>query len=143
MTTNPKWTLVSVGRQLGVTNTTVRHLLNGVRYPSLAVMRRIERAFGWSIVEQIQHIPDLGYDNRYADEFRYWLGERCEARSGSRRDACPGCGLSCYRKVETESFAAVPVAQVRAALRLISPDHITPMGARIIEKVLDAAEEKK
>ena len=30
------------------------------------------------------------------------------------------------------------VARIRAALRLISPDDITPQGIRIIEKVLDA-----
>lgn len=35
------------------------------------------------------------------------------------------------------------VSRVRAALRLLSPDHITPMGVRIIEKVLNAAEEEK
>jgi hypothetical protein len=28
--------------------------------------------------------------------------------------------------------------RVRAALRLISPDHITPVGVRQIERVLDA-----
>jgi hypothetical protein len=67
------WTLVTVGDDLAVTNTTVRHLLNGVRYPSIMLMRRIEREYGWPILEQIHCIPDLGYDNRYADEFRRWL----------------------------------------------------------------------
>lgn len=28
-------------------------------------------------------------------------------------------------------------ARIRAALRLLSPDEITPMGVRIIEKILD------
>lgn len=32
------------------------------------------------------------------------------------------------------------VARVRAALTLIGPDHITPMGARVIKKILDEAE---
>ena len=33
------------------------------------------------------------------------------------------------------------IERVRAALRLISPDNITPWGVRMIEKVLDAEEE--
>jgi hypothetical protein len=32
------------------------------------------------------------------------------------------------------------VARVRAVLRLISPDYITPLGVRMVEKVLDEAE---
>lgn len=44
------------------------------------------------------------------------------------------------RKAMNETALA---ARIRAALKLLSPDHITPMGARIIEKVLDAEEEKK
>lgn len=34
------------------------------------------------------------------------------------------------------------IARVRAALKLISPEHITPMGVRVIEKILAAAEGK-
>jgi hypothetical protein len=34
------------------------------------------------------------------------------------------------------------IARLRAALRLISPDDITPMGVRIIGKVLDEAEKE-
>jgi hypothetical protein len=30
-------------------------------------------------------------------------------------------------------------ARVRAVLRLISPEHITPLGVMMVEKVLDAA----
>lgn len=33
------------------------------------------------------------------------------------------------------------IARLRAALRLISPDDITPMGKRIIEKILDEEDE--
>lgn len=36
----------------------------------------------------------------------------------------------------TETMAVV--AQLRGVLRLISPDHITPTGVRMIEKILDA-----
>jgi hypothetical protein len=143
MTTEPKWTLVSVGRELGITNTAVRHILNGIRYPSIMVMRRVERVYKWPLLEQIACLPDLGYDNRYAEEFRYWLGDRCMARRGQGRGLCPGCDASCGRQAEPTSHAVVPVARVRAALRLISPDDITPMGVRIIEKILDAAEGEK
>ena len=38
----------------------------------------------------------------------------------------------------TETMAVV--AQLRGVLRLISPDHITPTGVRMVEKVLDATE---
>ena len=34
------------------------------------------------------------------------------------------------------------IERVRAVLRLISPDHITPVGRRMIEKVLDEEEAK-
>lgn len=30
------------------------------------------------------------------------------------------------------------IARIRAALKVISPDHITPMGRRVLEKILDA-----
>lgn len=32
------------------------------------------------------------------------------------------------------------LSRFRAALRLLSPEHITPAGRRILEKVLDAEE---
>lgn len=32
------------------------------------------------------------------------------------------------------------IERVRAVLRLLSPDHITPLGVRMIEKVLDEEE---
>lgn len=35
------------------------------------------------------------------------------------------------------------VARIRAVLRLISPDDITPMGIRMIEKVLDDHERRR
>lgn len=35
--------------------------------------------------------------------------------------------------------ATISVARVEAVLRLISPDHITPMGRRMIQEVLDDA----
>jgi hypothetical protein len=35
------------------------------------------------------------------------------------------------------------IERVRAVLRLISPDHITPVGRRMIEKVLDEEEQKR
>jgi hypothetical protein len=34
------------------------------------------------------------------------------------------------------------IARVRAALRLISPDDITPMGRRILERILDEEENR-
>jgi hypothetical protein len=35
------------------------------------------------------------------------------------------------------------VARVRACLKLIGPDHITPMGVRMIEKILDDADKER
>lgn len=37
--------------------------------------------------------------------------------------------------------ATVEVERIRAVLRLIAPDHITPVGARQIERVLQEADE--
>lgn len=34
------------------------------------------------------------------------------------------------------------IPRVRAALRLLGPDHITPWGARILERILDEEEAK-
>jgi hypothetical protein len=34
------------------------------------------------------------------------------------------------------------IARMRAALRLISPDDITPMGRRILERILDEEENR-
>lgn len=87
----PGWSFVTVGKELGVTNTTIRFLLKGTRYPSIMIMRRIERVYKWPILEQISCIPDIGYDKRYAEEFRYWLGEQCKMRAGSSRQNCDGC----------------------------------------------------
>lgn len=39
-----------------------------------------------------------------------------------------------------DSDVSALVARVRAALKLLQPTDITPMGVRVIEKVLDAAE---
>lgn len=60
-----------------------------------------------------------------------------------RIDRCKGCGEyidiasdhapGCTRNQSTEAL----VSRIRAVLRLISPDEITPMGVRMIEKVLD------
>ena len=34
------------------------------------------------------------------------------------------------------------IERVRAVLRLLGPDHITPLGVRMIEKVLDEEERR-
>lgn len=68
-----RWTTITVGRQLGVSDTMVRHYLRGLRNPSLITMRRIEQLYGWPLMEQISCLPDIGYDKRYGTEFTWWL----------------------------------------------------------------------
>lgn len=43
-----------------------------------------------------------------------------------------------HANARTGAEGMVPVEQVRAALRLLSPDHLTAMGRRQLERVLDA-----
>lgn len=38
---------------------------------------------------------------------------------------------------------AALIARMRAGLKFISPDDITPMGKRMLEKILDEAEERR
>lgn len=40
--------------------------------------------------------------------------------------------------VECEGAGQTPVPRIRAALRLLPPDDITPAGVRALEQVLDA-----
>lgn len=43
--------------------------------------------------------------------------------------------------MDRNGLKVVHVDRVRAALRMIAPDHITPLGARMIEAVLDAEDD--
>lgn len=70
------WNQSSVARLLGTTPTTVNRWLRSKRYPSIQMMRRIERRLGWSILDQLNHIPDVGYDRWYAARFEEILDAR-------------------------------------------------------------------
>lgn len=70
------WTYEEVAKALQISRTMVGHYVMGTKYPSLPVMRRVERVYGWPLMEQIGCIPDIGRDNRYAEQLRYWLGAK-------------------------------------------------------------------
>ena len=62
--TNPE-----VGKQIGLSYSGVSRIRSGDRYPSLAVMRKISRAYSWPMEEQLALIPEGGVrDKRYAQE---------------------------------------------------------------------------
>lgn len=62
--TNPE-----VGKRIGLSYSGVSRIRSGDRYPSLAVMRKIREAYGWSLADQQALIPDKGRDMAYAEEF--------------------------------------------------------------------------
>jgi len=70
------WNQSSVARLLGTTSATVNRWLKGKRYPSIQLMRRIERQLKWSLLDQLNYIPDMGYDTRYAARFEEILDAR-------------------------------------------------------------------
>jgi transcriptional regulator with XRE-family HTH domain len=63
-TTNPE-----VGKRIGLSYSGVSRIRSGDRYPSLAVMRKIREAYGWSVADQQSLIPDTGRNLDYALEF--------------------------------------------------------------------------
>lgn len=62
--TNPE-----VGKRIGLSYSGVSRIRSGDRYPSLAVMRKIREAYGWSLADQQALIPDKGRNMDYASEF--------------------------------------------------------------------------
>lgn len=99
-----KWSTITVGRQLGVSDTMVRHYLRGKRNPSLITMRRIEQHYGWPLMEQIRCLPDVGYDRRYGEEFTWWLNHHHEEGEATH---VPNRHVARYRHLKTiaDSFA--------------------------------------
>lgn len=55
------------------------------------------------------------------------------------RGHCKSCAVW-QTNVECGGVDRSPVPRIRAALRLLSPDDITPAGVRALERVLDAEE---
>jgi transcriptional regulator with XRE-family HTH domain len=70
------WNQSSIARLLETTPTTVNRWLRSKRYPSIQLMRRIERRLKWSLLDQLNYIPDSGYDPRYAARFEEILDAR-------------------------------------------------------------------
>lgn len=62
-------TNVEIARRLGLSESGVHRIRNGTRYPSLAVMRRIQSAYGWPLDEQVNLIPEGAANMDYANEF--------------------------------------------------------------------------
>lgn len=60
------WTTSMVAVVLGTNKETLGRWLNGLRYPEVRMMKRIEHLFNWDCAEQVKLIPMLGYDLRYS-----------------------------------------------------------------------------
>jgi transcriptional regulator with XRE-family HTH domain len=69
-----KWTALTVAGDLGISAVQVHRILNGIRYPSLRIMRVVARVYKWPLMEQIALIPDEGCNEEYGLEFRRRLG---------------------------------------------------------------------
>jgi len=69
--TNPE-----VGKRIGLSYSGVSRIRSGDRYPSLAVMRKIREAYGWSVSDQQALIPDHGRNMDYALEFERRVNEQ-------------------------------------------------------------------
>jgi predicted transcriptional regulator len=72
-----------VAENLGTSNTTVGRYLAGERYPILKTMRQIERIFGWKVVDQIELIPDDGYNKVYGMALQAILDEHFSKKDSS------------------------------------------------------------
>lgn len=62
-------TNIAISARLGITHAMVSRIRSGDRYPSRAVMRRIETAYCWPIQDQMALLPDTGRNLDYALEF--------------------------------------------------------------------------
>lgn len=69
--TNPE-----VGQRIGLSYSGVSRIRSGDRYPSLAVMRKIREAYGWSLADQQALIPDRGRNMDYALEFERRINDQ-------------------------------------------------------------------
>lgn len=77
MTRKPRtpkpWTYETVSAKIGVSRSMVARYFLGEKYPSLGVLRTVERVYGWPLIEQIDCIPNQGHDMRYSEQFRWWV----------------------------------------------------------------------
>lgn len=74
--TNPE-----VGKRIGLSYSGVSLIRSGKRYPSLAVMRKIREAYGWSVADQQALIPDTGRNLDYAQEFERRINDQPTANN--------------------------------------------------------------
>lgn len=73
-----KWTVGATARGLGTSDMTVYRYLNGISYPQVKMMRKIEVAFGWLARDQIELIPAEGHDLLYGMMLTNILDEHAE-----------------------------------------------------------------
>lgn len=69
------WTNYQLAKILGVRAPTVSRLRNGLLYPNVSQMKKIEMIFGWSAAEQIDLMPLTGQDLRWSMVFNEILKE--------------------------------------------------------------------
>lgn len=61
----PPLTNREMGEKIGVTHSAVSRIRNGIRKPSLEVMRKIDKRFGWTVQAQSASMQK----GRYAKDF--------------------------------------------------------------------------
>jgi hypothetical protein len=71
----PGWTNYQLGLIVGVRSTTISRWRNGLLYPDVAGLKKIEAIFGWRAAEQIDLVPLAGKDLRWSMVFNEVLKE--------------------------------------------------------------------
>lgn len=73
MDTRAPATNQKVADDLGITHSAVSRIRSGDRFPSVALMRNIETAYGWRLADQARLLGT----QRYAIEFETWIAKNC------------------------------------------------------------------
>ncbi len=74
-----EWNQHQLGRLLGTRGENFGRWINGVSYPSLQMLQKIDTVFGWPIHEQVKIIPFEGRDARYGMVLRTIVNEWVES----------------------------------------------------------------
>lgn len=73
------WSNYQLSMLVGVARPTVSRWKNGLAYPDIRTIKKIEKVFGWPAPEQIELIPMVGYDLAWSMVFNQVLNEWMEA----------------------------------------------------------------
>lgn len=74
-TPNGEWNLDMIARLLGTSAVTFGRHVNGLQYPNLRMIKKLEILLGWKAQDQLDLIPLHGNDLRYSMVLRMELEE--------------------------------------------------------------------